>query len=163
MSQFDRWKWDHTSPQLSSDEQRWQAEADEAEDRSAAEHRRAACPATMVTPLTVAVFDDYLWHNCAGVAPRLLEVWLDGAKVASVSVPCDEAIQAPPRRYSAPAFDVPPGIHRIRVREPVTGVSGVREWVFPICDDQFLATTLPAWASERSLELHDLRALMITL
>ena len=67
------------------------------------------------------------------------------------------SIQAPPRGYDAPTFDVPPGVHRIRIRERATGVTQVRDFVFPEpLDDGEMATHVEVWAQERALGVGDL-------
>ena len=161
---LDTFVWDHTSPVISRDEQRWAIEGQEREDLATAA-RRARHPLDGlrrdVTHLTVTVLDAYVWQQCKatldGVAARhRLDIVLDGVPVGAVVVPCNEAMQSPPRAYVPPTFDVPPGLHRIRIREADTGVSAARDYVFPERGDDFALDHVGVWAAERAFDIGDL-------
>ncbi len=161
--QLDSFVWNHTSPTISRDEQGWEVERQEADDL-AATARRARHPAKSLgetTHLTVTVLDEYLWQSCkaasltAPAARHRLDIVLDGVPVGAVDVPCNEIMQSPPRAYAPPAFDVPPGVHRIRIREAETGVSAARDYIFPEAGD-FALDHIRVWADERSFRVDDL-------
>jgi hypothetical protein len=81
-------------------------------------------------------------RTCAGVAPRRYVITLDGRDVASVDVPCTSAIRAPSPIFEAKAFAVPPGRHRIGVRDSVSRAKAVRELGFPVVEEGILAEKL---------------------
>jgi hypothetical protein len=81
-------------------------------------------------------------RTCAGVPPRRYVITLDGREVASVDVPCTTTIRAPSPTFAAKAFAVPPGSHRIGVRDSVSGAEAVRELWFPVVDGGILAEKL---------------------
>ncbi len=116
-----------------------------------------------ITPLEVIVLADYATREtCADVAPRRLEVMLDGRVVGTIDIPCATTVQAPPPQFAAPVFEVPPGKHTIHVRELGTGIEADRELDFPTLDP-LLATKLLVWATEDELDIQGLRATMTVL
>ncbi|HUJ60796.1 MAG TPA: hypothetical protein VLX92_19975 [Kofleriaceae bacterium] len=150
---LDRWEWEHTSPKLDRAAQRAEIDRQQADDAREAKRRAQPTPyGDGPTHLQVMVLDDYVWTECHPGDHHALEVLLDGASRGSVDVPCTTTMQSPPRAYQLPVFEVAHGIHRIRVREAATGVTAVRDFVFPDGDGD----TLRVWASERALRIDDL-------
>jgi hypothetical protein len=126
---------------------------------------------SVVTPLEVIVLDDYRTReSCDGVAPRQLEVALDDKPIVTIAVPCSIAVHSPPLQLAAPAFQVGPGTHVIRVRERASGREAEAVVEFPRFEPPFgeldddvervLATKLPVWANEDELEIQGLRTQM---
>jgi hypothetical protein len=129
---------------------------------------------TLVTPLQVIVIDDYRTRtSCDGVAPRSIDVIVDGRPAGTIAIPCSTQVRAPPPQHSAPVFQVPPGKHVIQLRERATGLATEAELEFPLIEPPFgdaeddtvhvLATKLPVWANEDELEIQGLRASMNSL
>ncbi len=166
--ELDLFVWRHTSPTLDANERQWEIERQEADDVAAAARRARQARTGLgreTTHLTVTVLDDYLvlpapgstqLGRCAPGARHRLDIVLDGVPVGAIDVPCTESMQAPPRAFEPPAFDVPPGVHRIRIREAETGVSAVRDYVFPEIGDDFMLDHIQIWADEHSFRMDDL-------
>jgi hypothetical protein len=129
----------------------------------------AACtkttPATTIrtdapTPLQIVLLDDYsAKESCDGVTPRKVEVFLDGASVATVDVPCRTKTAMPPPQVPGPTVTVPAGKHTFAAREIGLGNSVEQEIEFPVivnsADDgtDELATKLPVWISDDHIEI----------
>lgn len=115
---------------------------DEYEDARFAQQTTGFSTRTETTRLFVTVFDEYAWpwrsgpeRGCTSVPAHVLEVLLDGKQVAAVEVPCRAGTPAwggtRLDAYDASPFHVPPGIHRLRVRDRAGGRTTARDYVFP--------------------------------
>lgn len=95
------------------------------------------------TNLEVSIADNYAARQtCVGVPPRRYVITLDGRDVASVEVPCTTFIRAPSPTFGARAFAVPPGAHKIGVRDSAGAAAAVRELRFPVVEGSILAEKL---------------------
>jgi hypothetical protein len=112
------------------------------------------------TPLQIVVLDDYsAKEGCDGVAPRKVEVVLDGASVATVEVPCRTKTVMPPPQIPGPTVNIAAGKHTFVAREIGLGNSVEQEIEFPVivnsADDgtDELATKLPVWISDDQIQI----------
>jgi len=172
---LERWTCEHTSWDTSPERQREARTEEEREDRAFVEHRaNARHPGTITTPLTIHLTDGYAWlphhrdgqlvaESCTGVAPHHVEVLVDGVSRGAIDIPCMEGMQAPPRSWTLPAFDVPPGIHRIRVREGAHAITDTRDLVFPESDGDEVLANLEVWCSETRFSISDLEGIVMRL
>lgn len=172
---LERWVCEHTSWDTSPERQREARDEQDREDRAFLEHRaHARHDGDLTTHLTVHLVDDYAWlphrhgdelvaQSCKGVAPYHVEVLLDGVPHGALEIPCMEGMQAPPRSWSVPAFDVPPGVHRIRVREAAHAISDTRDLVFPEADGDELLQNIEVGCSETRFSIGDLEGIVMHL
>jgi hypothetical protein len=119
----------------------------------------------MTTDLQVVIADNCgSRRTCVGVPPRRYVITLDGRDVASVEVACTTFIQAPSPTFAAKAFAVPPGSHRIGVRDSTSGTKAVRELRFPVVEDSILAEKLLVDANgDDSIEIGELQVFIMRL
>lgn len=112
------------------------------------------------TPLQVVVLDDYSSREtCEGVAPRTIEVLVDGASAGVVEVPCRTKTVMPPPQVVGPTVTVPAGTHVIVAREHGVGNSVEQTLELPVilssAEDgtDELATKLPVWVSDDQIQI----------
>lgn len=112
------------------------------------------------TPLQIVLLDDYSSkETCEGVAPRKVEVFLDGASVATIEVPCRTKTVMPPPQVPGPTINVPAGKHTFVAREIGLGNSVEQEIEFPVIASSAedgtdeLATKLPVWISDDQIQI----------
>jgi hypothetical protein len=112
------------------------------------------------TPLQIVVLDDYSSkESCEGVAPRKVEITIDGKPAGVVEVPCRTKTAMPPPQVSGPTITLAAGKHTIVAREIGLGNSVEQELELPViansADDgtDELATKLPVWVSDDEIQI----------
>ena len=112
------------------------------------------------TPLQLVVLDDYSSREtCDGVAPRKVEVMIDGKSAAVIDVPCRTKTVMPPPQVLGPTITLAAGKHTFVAREIGLGNSVEQELELPMivnsADDgtDELATKLPVWVSDDQIEI----------
>src|SRR5436190_23945896 len=92
----------------------------------------------LVTPLEVIVIDDYRTQtSCDVVAPRAIDVIVDGKPAGTVTIPCSTQVRVPPPQHATPAVPLPPGKHVIQLRERATGLETETELELPVIEPPF--------------------------
>ena len=116
--------------------------------------------ADAATPLQIIVLDDYSSkETCDGVAPRKVEVTVDGKPAALIEVPCRTKTVMPPPQVAGPTITLAAGSHTFVAREIGLGNSVEQELEFPVivnsADDgtDELATKLPVWVSDDEIQI----------
>ena len=117
-------------------------------------------PADAPTPLQIVVLDDYSSkESCDGVAPRKVEITIDGKPAGVIEVPCRTKTVMPPPQVTGPTITLPAGKHTIVAREVGLGNSVEQELDLPViantADDgtDELATKLPVWVSDDEIQI----------
>ena len=150
-----------TAPRLAPAARRAAAERDRAIDRAAAvelAHRVAPTHGSGMTPVHVVVSDYYVEFDDSGCTQGVahhLDVLLDGVVVRGIDLPCGQGLQAPAPRFEADELDVPPGVHRFRIREDATGVTDFRDFSFPLAKAPNYGVTLSVSAQAKSIHIED--------
>ena len=117
-------------------------------------------PADVQTPLQIVVLDDYSSkESCEGVAPRKVEVLVDGASAATIDVPCRTKTVMPPPQVPGPTVTLAAGTHSFVAREIGLGNSVEQAIELPVIQSSAedgtdeLATKLPVWVSDDQIEI----------
>lgn len=112
------------------------------------------------TPLQIVVLDDYSSkESCDGVAPRKVEVIVDGKSAGMIDIACRTKTAMPPPQVAGPTITLPAGKHTFVARELGVGNSVEQEIELPVivnsADDgtDELATKLPVWVSDDQIEI----------
>lgn len=112
------------------------------------------------TPLQLVVLDDYSSREtCEGVAPRKVEVMIDGKSAAVIDVACRTKTVMPPPQVPGPTITLAAGKHTFVAREIGLGNSVEQELELPVivnsADDgtDELATKLPVWVSDDQIQI----------
>jgi len=112
------------------------------------------------TPLQIVVLDDYSSkESCEGVAPRKVEVMIDGASAATIEIACRTKTVMPPPQVPGPTVTLKAGTHTFVAREIGLGNSVEQAIDLPVilnsADDgtDELATKLPVWVSDDQIEI----------
>ena len=122
-------------------------------------------PATTIradapTPMQIVVLDDYSSkESCEGVAPRKVEVMIDGKSAGVIEIACRTKTMMPPPQVPGPSITLAAGKHTFVARELGVGNSVEQEIELPVivnsADDgtDELATKLPVWVSDDHIEI----------
>ncbi len=162
---LERWICEHTSWTTRPETQARSRSDGEREDRELAVRRaKVRHPGDAITPLRVELIDDYAWrphrgvvaNRCDGVPPYHVEVLLDGELRGAIDIPCMDGFRSPARSWELPAFEVAPGVHRIRIREVAHAITGTRDFVFPETDDGSVLGDVAVQCSETRFDIGDL-------
>ncbi|MDQ3340362.1 MAG: hypothetical protein M4D80_34830 [Myxococcota bacterium] len=112
------------------------------------------------TPLQIVVLDDYSSREtCDGVAPRKVEISVDGKPAGVIEVPCRTKTVMPPPQVPGPTITLAAGTHTFVAREVGLGNSVEQELEFPVivnsADDgtDELATKLPVWVTDDEIQI----------
>jgi hypothetical protein len=112
------------------------------------------------TPLQIVVLDDYSSReSCDGVAPRKVEISVDGKPAGVIEIPCRTKTVMPPPQVPGPTLSLTAGTHTFVAREVGLGNSVEQELEFPVivnsADDgtDELATKLPVWVSDDHIQI----------
>ena len=112
------------------------------------------------TPLQIIVLDDYSSkESCEGVAPRKVEIMIDGKSAAVIDVACRTKTVMPPPQVPGPTITLAAGTHVFAAREIGLGNSVEQEIDLPViansADDgtDELATKLPVWVSDDQIQI----------
>ena len=112
------------------------------------------------TPLQIVVLDDYSSkETCEGVAPKKVEVLIDGTSAGIIEIGCRTKTVMPPPQIPGPTVTLPAGKHAIVAREIGVGNSVEQELELPVivssADDgtDELATKLPVWVSDDQIQI----------
>ena len=112
------------------------------------------------TPLQIVVLDDYSSREtCDGVAPRKVEVLVDGRSAAVIEVACRTKTVMPPPQVFGPTITLGAGTHTFVARELGLGNSVMQDIELPVivnsADDgtDELATKLPVWVSDDQIQI----------
>ena len=106
------------------------------------------------------MLDDYSSkESCEGVAPRKVEVLVDGASAATIDVPCRTKTVMPPPQVPGPTVTLKAGTHTFVAREIGLGNSVEQSIDLPVIVNSAedgtdeLATKLPVWVSDDEIQI----------
>lgn len=112
------------------------------------------------TPLQIVLLDDYgTKETCEAIAPRKVEVFVDGKSVAIIDVPCRTKTVMPPPQVPGPTVTLAAGSHVFGAREVGLGNSVEQEIELPVIVNTAadgtdeLATKLPVWVTDDGIQI----------